>query len=71
MGETQQNRKKNERTCNTDQRKHIRTRTSSRTLLLVRIASATARAPSEPMLLPCCEIMRMRGQDGGNSKKQE
>ena len=56
-------------TCSTIQQQHIRTRPSHCTLLLVRIASAMARAPSSPILLSCCEIMRMRGGDGGNSTK--
>ena len=56
-------------TCSTIQRQHIRTRDSDCTLLLVRIASAMARVPSSPKLLQPCEIMRMRGGDGGNSTK--
>jgi hypothetical protein len=75
MGEIKQNQnKKTEKTCSTIQRQHIRTRFSSRTLLLVRIASAMARAPSASMSLPSCEIMRMRGRDGGiqqNKNKTE
>jgi hypothetical protein len=53
-------------TCSTIQRQHIRTNCSSCTLLLVRIASAMARMPTSPILLSTCEIMRMRGGDGGN-----
>ncbi len=56
-------------TCSTIQRQHIRTRYSSRTLLLMRIASAMARAPLSQMKLSFCEIKQMRGGDGGYSTK--
>jgi hypothetical protein len=69
-GEIQQNKNKTERTRNIVQLQHIRTRSSFCTLLLVRIASAIARAPSAPMSFNLCKIMEMRGRDGGNSTKQ-
>ena len=71
LGKLNKTEKKTKKTCSTIQRQHIRTRRSSCTLLFVRIASAMARAPSSPMLLPPCEIMRMRGGDGGNKTKQK
>ena len=71
MGGIQEHKNKTERTCSTIQRQHIRTSHRFSTLLFVRIASATARAPSAPILLRSCEIMRMRGRDGGNSTEQK
>jgi hypothetical protein len=50
---------------------HIRTSSSRRTLLFVRIASAIAQTPSLPMSLKPCETMQIRRQEKGNAMKHK
>jgi hypothetical protein len=71
IGKIQRNRRKNEEACSTIQLQHIRTRLSHCKLLLVRIASASARAPTSPMFVLPFETMRMRGKDRENSTQQK